>query len=398
MDAQGGTRMDGTEIRRLSDGANQTGVRAHNERLILSVIQRHGEMPGSDIARLTGLSAQTVSTILRKLEVEGFLLRRAPKRGRVGKPSVPMAVDPDGALAFGLKIGRRSADLALMNMQGEVLGERQTTYRYPMPAEIFRYLADGIDAFAADLTPFQRGRLCGIGIAAPAEIWSWVDVLGAPQDFTVWREIDFAEEVARISDLPLFIENDVTAACQAEHIFGRGREFSDYAYFFIGSFIGGGVVLNSSVVIGGQKNAGAFGSLRVTRRDGSEAALIDAASLYLLEAAITRSGRDAALMWRMPQDWSAFEPVLGPWIDETAAALAHASRTVCAVMDFEAVLIDGAFPPEVRARLAERTLAEMALLDMRGLIAPRIEEARVGADARVRGAACSSIYAQYFFK
>ena len=62
--------MDAGEIRKLSDGANQSGVRAHNERLILSVIQRHGEMPGSDIAKLTGLSAQTVSNILRKLEAE----------------------------------------------------------------------------------------------------------------------------------------------------------------------------------------------------------------------------------------------------------------------------------------------------------------------------------------
>jgi predicted NBD/HSP70 family sugar kinase len=398
MPAQGRLRMDGNEIRRLSDGANQTGVRAHNERLILSVVQRHGEMPGSDIARLTGLSAQTVSNILRKLEVEGFLQRRAPKRGRVGKPSVPMAVDPDGALSFGLKIGRRSADLAIMNMQGDVLDQSQTTYRYPMPAEIFSYLADGIAAFASDLTEYQRGRLCGIGIAAPAEIWSWVDVLGAPQNFTVWRDIDFAEEVARISDLPLFTENDATAACQAEHIFGRGREFSDYAYFYIGSFIGGGVVLSSSVVIGGQRNAGAFGSLRVTRRDGQECALIDAASLYLLEAAIARAGEDPAGMWLVPQDWRAFEPVLNPWIEETASALAHACRSVCAVMDFEAVLIDGAFPPAVRERLVERTRAEMSGLDMRGLIVPRIEEARVGSDARVRGAACSPIYAQYFFK
>ena len=190
--------MDAGEIRKLSDGANQSGVRAHNERLILSVIQRHGEMPGSDIAKLTGLSAQTVSNILRKLEAEQFVLRRAPKRGRVGKPSVPMTLNPDGALSFGLKIGRRSADLVVMNLAGEVLGASQTTFRYPMPGEVFGYLADGMADLARDLDPGQRDRLCGIGIAAPSEIWAWTEVLGAPEDFTVWREIDVAQEVARI--------------------------------------------------------------------------------------------------------------------------------------------------------------------------------------------------------
>ena len=53
---------------RLSGGVNQSGVRDHNERLILSVIRTHGSLPGADIAKLTGLSPQTVSIILRKLE------------------------------------------------------------------------------------------------------------------------------------------------------------------------------------------------------------------------------------------------------------------------------------------------------------------------------------------
>ncbi|HBT01237.1 MAG TPA: sugar kinase [Citreicella sp.] len=389
--------MDAGEIRKLSDGANQSGVRAHNERLILSVIQRHGEMPGSDIAKLTGLSAQTVSNILRKLEAEQFVLRRAPKRGRVGKPSVPMTLNPDGALSFGLKIGRRSADLVVMNLAGEVLGASQTTFRYPMPVEVFGYLADGMADLARDLDPGQRDRLCGIGIAAPSEIWAWTEVLGAPEDFTVWREIDVAQEVARISPLPLFTENDATAACRAEHVFGRGREYVDYAYFFIGSFIGGGVVLNSSVVVGGKKNAGAFGSLRVCQ-PGGEVPLLDAASLYLLESALTGTGRDTTALWQMPQVWHGFEPELSGWIATTGRALAHATRSIGSVMDFEAILIDGAFPADVRHRLVDATRAELSRLDTRGLLPPRPEAAQVGGNARALGAACAPIWAQYFFQ
>lgn len=390
--------MDGGEIRKLSDGANQSGVRDHNERLIMTLIQRHGEMPGASIAKATGLSAQTVSNILRKLEAEGLLLRKEPQRGRVGKPSVPMALNPDGALAVGLKIGRRSADLLLMNLHGRILGQTRRTYRYPMPDEIFAYLGEGIETLSAGLDPALRDRLCGIGIAAPSEIWRWTDVLGAPADFSVWREISFAEEVARISDLPLFTENDATAACRAEHVFGRGREFADYAYFFVGSFIGGGVVLNSGVVTGAKHNAGAFGSLRVPSERGGEIALIDAASLYLLEAAVSRQGLDGGSLWTQAQDWSGLEPMLSEWIDRTAPALAHATRSVGSVMDFDAVLIDGAFPPDVRARLVARTREELDRLDTRGMIPPCPEAARVGANARAIGAASAPIYAQFFLQ
>lgn len=388
--------MNDIEVRQLRSGVNQIGVREINERLILSLIQRHGGMPGSELAKRTDLSAQTVSNILRKLENEGFLKRGTPKRGKVGKPSIPMEIDSDGALSFGLKIGRRSSDLAVMDLSGRVLEQRLITYRYPMPDQIFTFLREGMEALAGRLTPYQRKRLCGIGVAAPSEIWRWSDALGAPEDFNIWREIDFATEIATFSDLPQYTDNDATAACRAEHFFGRGRAFSDYAYFFIGSFIGGGIVMASSVVEGRQHNAGAFGSLPHITAEGKEVQLIDAASLYLLEAAVLKAGGDTAAMWRMPQDWTGFGAHLDDWITQSAKALASASRTVCSVIDFEAVLIDGAFPADVRERLVAETRAELQALDLRGLITPRIEPAQIGGNARVIGAAAEPMFSQFF--
>lgn len=55
-----------------SGGANQTRVRAYNERLVMSLVRRHGELSKADIARRSGLSAQTVSVIMRALESDGL--------------------------------------------------------------------------------------------------------------------------------------------------------------------------------------------------------------------------------------------------------------------------------------------------------------------------------------
>ncbi|MGN6450900.1 MAG: winged helix-turn-helix transcriptional regulator, partial [Brucella intermedia] len=52
----------------VNRGSNQIGVRAYNERLVLALVRRHGALARADIARLTGLSAQTVSVIIRALE------------------------------------------------------------------------------------------------------------------------------------------------------------------------------------------------------------------------------------------------------------------------------------------------------------------------------------------
>ncbi|NCO87911.1 MAG: ROK family protein [Rhodobacterales bacterium] len=388
--------MDQGEVRRLSSGVNQQGVRDHNERLILSMIQRHGALPGSDLARIAGLSPQTVSVILRGLEGEGFITRGDPQRGRVGKPSVPMTLAADGVFSVGLKIGRRSADLVLADFRGQVRGQLQATYRYPLPAEVFGFLRKGFATLTEAARLPARARIAGIGIAKPFEMWNWHDAVGAPAaELAVWRDIDFEAEIARFCDLPVLVENDATAACRAEHVYGRGRAFRDYAYFFVGSFVGGGVVLNHSVFDGAMGNAGAFGSLPAMRADGRACQLIDVASLYLLEADIVAEGHDPRLLWTQPQDWSAFAAPLERWIDAAGAQLARAALTVCAVIDFEAVIIDGGFPDAVRDRLVARVAQELVRLDSRGLSLPRIEAGQVGGNARALGAACGPVFSRY---
>ena len=134
-------------------GTNQSGMRDQNERLVLSLVQQHGSLAKTEIARMTRLSAQTVSVIMRELEVEGLLVRQAPMRGKVGQPSIPMALNPDGAFFIGLKIGRRSAELVLIDFLGNLRGMLQNSYRYPAPREILGFVDSGMTRLRAGLKP-----------------------------------------------------------------------------------------------------------------------------------------------------------------------------------------------------------------------------------------------------
>lgn len=389
--------MGPTIIRSLSSGVNQSGVRDYNERLLLTLLQRNGPTAGSDLARMANLSPQTVSIILREMESEGLLARGTPIKGKVGKPSVPMSLAEGGVLSFGCKIGRRSAVLLLTDFRGTVRDQLQFQYKYPMPGPILRFVEEGMASILARCTPAQIERICGVGIATPFELWKWNDLVGATtEEFISWKDIDFYAELARFTDLPVSVVNDATAGCQAEHIYGRGKEFRDYAYFFIGAFIGGGVVLNHSVYQGHQGNAGALGSLRSFGPHGESQQLIDTASIHLLEARLAEFGIDPQELWNQPQDWSRLSRFVEPWLGQTAQELAKASLSVCAVIDFEAILIDGAFPEPVKQALVERTRRYLVNQDMRGLIAPRIEAGVVGGNARAIGAATSPLFDRYF--
>ncbi len=388
--------MDGGETKSLRGGLNQSGVRDHNERLILTILQRHGAMPGAELARFVNLSPQTVSIILRKLENDGILSRGDPTRGKVGKPSIPMGLNPDGVLSIGAKIGRRGADVVLLGFDGKVRHSISEYYSYPLPDTVFRFLEKSIQEILDRLSDDEHRRLCGVGIAAPFELWRWHDLTGdAAVKFRSWKDVDFTAEVARFSDLPVFVVNDATAACHAEHLYGRGKEFRDYAYFYIGSFIGGGVVLNNAVFEGNSGNAGALGSMRTTGPQGESRQLIDVASIHLLEGRLIEAGIDPSILWRHPQDWSGVSRYVDAWLGQTAQELAKASLSICSVIDFEAILIDGAFPADVREELVERVRRYLVNQDTRGLVEPRIEAGRIGEPARGIGAATSPVLSQF---
>jgi predicted NBD/HSP70 family sugar kinase len=386
-------------IRSINTGLSQKGVRDHNERLLLSLLQRNGPMPGSDLSRLAELSPPTVSSILRRLEGEGILERGEPVRGKVGKPSIPMRLASDGVFSFGFKIGRRSTDLVLIDLNGELREERQLTYPVPIPEDILGFLGDGVRNITEGMDASHAARICGIGIAAPFEMWNRPDKsIDLAAAFAPWEGIDIRQEAQLRTGLPVSLLNDATAACQAEHTYGRGKEFRDYAYFFIGAFIGGGVVLNNSVFEGRQGNAGALGSLRSIGPNGESMQLVDMASIHQLELRLREVDLDPQQLWTDPESWHSLSRYVDPWLGQTAQELAKAALSTCSVIDFEAILIDGAFPASVRDDLVSRVRRYVVTQDTRGLIQPRIESGSIGGKARAIGAATRPIGAQFMMQ
>jgi predicted NBD/HSP70 family sugar kinase len=377
-------------------GANQTGLRDHNERLVLSMIQRQGSLASADLARQTQLSPQTVSVILRKLEADGLLTKSEPVRGKVGKPLTPVALNPDGVRALGLLVGRRASELAAVDFNGRLLHRREVTYPYPTPAKVMDFVRQALPGMMQDLSREEVARLAGIGVSSPFQLWNWLSSVNAPaQEMDAWRGFDLAAAVAEVSGLEVTYQNDVTSACTAEHLYGRGREFDSYAYFYIGSFIGGGIVLNGTVYPGRSGNAGAVGTLPVPDAQGQVSQLIRNASIYTLERDIVAAHLNPAGLWAFPRDPGGHLILERGPVARTGQYLAIAAVAVCSVIDFDAVLIDGAFPGPIRERVVATARAALRNLDTQGIVQPVLEEAKVGRNARVIGAAALPILSRY---
>ena len=377
-------------------GSNQSGMRAHNERLVLSILRQQGPLAKSDLARITGLSVQTVSVIMRSLEQDGLLLRGEPIRGRIGQPSVPMSLDADGAFFLGLKIGRRSADLMLVDFLGRVRATRRRVYRYPTPDNVVAFVTEALPAVLDSLPGAQRDRVGGMGIAMPFQLWNWVHYLGAPQAaMDSWRNRDIMAEISIIAGMPVHVQNDATAACGAELVFGTGEKPKDFLYFYFGTFIGGGLVLNGQLFTGRTGNAGGVGPMPVPGPDGTLQRLFDVASMSRLAEQMEAAGESADHLWEQHLEWRVSTDILDDWIGHAAEGLAYATLSAAALVELEAVMIDGWMPTNVRAEITRRTHAALSRLDLSGVEQPQVREGTVGAEARALGAAAIPLAQRY---
>ena len=178
--------------------------------------------------------------------------------------------------------------------------------------------------------------------------------------------------------------NDATAACAAEFFFGRCWRYRDFLYFFVGEFLGGGLVLDGALRPGRTGNAAALGSMPIMAKVSGDVApqLIACASIHQLERRLEAAGLDALvdLVRRLNRGANSGRSSTAGL--RTPRRLWPTRRSLRSPsIDFEAIVIDGALPATVRERLTARTTQVFASLDRRGLSEVDIVSGSIGADA-----------------
>jgi predicted NBD/HSP70 family sugar kinase len=164
---------------------------------------------------------------------------------------------------------------------------------------------------------------------------------------------------------------------------------------FIGSFIGGGVVLNGHLFPGRTGYSGAIGPLPVRAADGGFQQILHSASIYVLADKLKRVGIDPKVLWTDPDDWGDLGAPLADWIASAGQDIAQAVVAAVSIIEFGSIVIDGAFPKSVRAALVQTIRTAIARFDLQGLPPITVVEGTVGSGAREIGGACLPLLANF---
>jgi len=380
-------------------GSNQIGLGQYNERLILSLVRREPGIAKAELARMTKLTPQTISVIVNRLIDDGFIVTGEKQRGRVGKPLTGLLLNPEGAYSIGVKLGRRSLDVILMGFDGAIIKRKTSYHDFPEPAKTLPDIKSAISSMKAELNNEQAQRLIGVGLAAPGALASWsheFETSAAMMD--AWQEIDLPAEISAFTDLPVSMMNDVSAACLAELSLNRERHTHDFLYLYVGTFIGGGVVMNGKLLSGFNGNAASIGSMAIgmaTDDAGPPTQLLNKASLRDLEKLLNTHGHKIETLHGYEDLTGEVLALFDQWSDDAALALAGAIVNAHAVLDTEKIVIDGTLPAAQLTRLIQKVESALRRYDLTGLETPQFEQGQIGYQARALGGAFLPVYTQF---
>lgn len=313
----------------VAPGSNHVALRAANERLILSLIRKHGQLSKAQIAELSGLTVQTASVISRSLIEAGLLVEGNPVRGRVGQPFVPLNIAPDGAMFFGLHVCSGKSSLALVNFSGMILEEKNVAYRRIDLSKIKKFTQDAIAQIRSRFNLEKNSRIQGLGVSVASDV-----IASLP-----WHEADEAfAGIGAACGLTSHVSSEAIAGCNAELIFGRGMGLDDFAYIFIGDIISGGLVQNGRVRFSRENSGANIGKVLVHDVNSS------CVPLSTLSTDINRSNsRDQ--------------------LTSIAKAMAYASYSASSIVKFDTLVVDGSLKPDLMQEVCELLRAELTQLD-----------------------------------
>lgn len=379
-------------------GSNHEGMRQYNELTVLQAIRLQGAIPKAQLARLTQLSKQTVSIIVERLLADDLLCKQDRIRGGIGQPSVPLALNPDGAYSLGVQVGRRSLEVLVADFTGQIRQHHVLRYSHPDPDVILPRIASTLAALQKDWQD-RWHKVVGVGLTAPLAMHLWADQLGveAAPALARWQHVNLLAEVQAMTALPVVFARDTVAACTAELLQGHGQRLRDFMYVYVGTFVGGGLVLGGHLLTGARGNAGAIGSMPLASAGGGvPPQLLEVASGWQLERALEAAGLDPHLV----HDDAIMAPAHAAWVQQwlakAADALAMAATSAVAMLDLDAVVLDGSLAPGLLAALKDATTAALQHYQQAGIKAPTVYQGLAGAHARALGGALLPLHTQFF--
>ena len=244
-----------------------------NRMALVRILCARPGLSRADLAPAVGLTKSTVTTLVRELLAEGWLIEHeVVATGDLGRRPTPLFIDPSRLLLMGAEVAIDSVRVVATSLTGDVLA------RSVASVDAGRNAKAGISTLAAAVVKVRRQldasrhRIIGIGVGLPGGVDEQRGFLHFAPNLH-WRDVPVGALLAEklvgtpLAGVPLFVQNDADVAALGEMEFNRSQTSDPLLYIYINQGLGAGVIVDDKLLTGHCGFAGEVGHI-VLRLNG----------------------------------------------------------------------------------------------------------------------------------
>lgn len=341
--------LSGTNLERAGD---------HNQRVTLHAIRVAGPVTRTEVALKTGLTQAAVANITNRLLRERLILTAGRLRGARGQPPTKLIVNPDSCFSIGLNIDRDHVTIVVLDFVGNIRARSSREIHFANPDTVRTFFQRSVARMLAK-AGIGRDRLVGVGVAFPDDI-ARTHLPDQPADYSAWAVVQVDDLIRDVLGIPVYIENDATAAAIGEMQFGSGHQYRSFFYMLVTAALGGGLVCDGVYCRGAMGRSGEIGWLRALDGTGEATQLQKIVSLSALYARLAARGFRVSTPHGLTRLDEPARQVVEGWIHESTEALVNALVAINCLINPAAILIGGRLPATLVDRLAASVNERMA--------------------------------------
>ncbi|MFD9808536.1 ROK family protein [[Kitasatospora] papulosa] len=238
---------------------SQTSLHRANLERVVRAVRMAGSLTQAEIARSTGLSAATVSNIVRELKDGGTVEVTPTSAG--GRRARSVSLSGDAGIVIGVDFGHTHLRVAVGNLAHQVLAEESE------PLDVDASSAEGFGRAEQlvnrliETTGISPEKVIGVGLGVPGPIDVESGTLGSTSILPGWTGINPSQELAGRLGVPVYVDNDANLGALGELVWGSGRGVRDLAYIKVASGVGAGLVIDGHIYRGPGGTAGEIGHI-----------------------------------------------------------------------------------------------------------------------------------------
>ncbi|MEV1239526.1 ROK family transcriptional regulator [Nonomuraea sp. NPDC049750] len=236
-------------------------MRKVNTQATLRALRREGVSTLTRLGRITGLSRQTVETVLDELTERGWVREVPPDEGVMGRPARRFEFRADAGHVVGVDVGGERIVASVADLNGQVVACERAAVSEEAAAPERLAAARRAALACVDGAGISRTRVLAVSVGTPGI----VDRSGRVSlSITLpgWTGVDLAGVAGRWFGCPALAANDANLAALAEHWRGSAQHASDVVYILVGHRPGAGILIGGRLHRGRSGAAGEIGTLR----------------------------------------------------------------------------------------------------------------------------------------